>query len=234
MAFLEIHGVHKRFGDLEVLRGVDLTVEQHQVVSLIGASGSGKSTLLRCINGLETINDGVIRLEGMRVSGRGIDLDAVRRVVGIVFQSFNLFPHMSVIDNITLAPRKVLGVDPADDAFEARLALRNGRGGRALQKLGAVQEGLLRKAALVGGELLDDHRHGHRPLGPDEDLRDALRERDEREARRRRGRDRREADHRGEHQHAGEDPLGDQADHDRLDPQPVRRLRRRLRGRGFR
>ena len=78
MAFLEIHGVHKRFGDLEVLRGVDLTVEQHQVVSLIGASGSGKSTLLRCINGLETINDGVIRLEGMRVSGRGIDLDAVR------------------------------------------------------------------------------------------------------------------------------------------------------------
>lgn len=124
MAFLEIHGVHKRFGDLQVLRGVDLTVEQHQVVSLIGASGSGKSTLLRCINGLETIDDGVIRLEGMRVSGRGIDLDAVRRVVGIVFQSFNLFPHMSVLDNITLAPRKVLGVEAAVAEEKAITLLR--------------------------------------------------------------------------------------------------------------
>lgn len=124
MAFLEIQGVRKTFGDLAVLQGVDLTVDQHQVVCLIGASGSGKSTLLRCINGLETIDDGVIRLEGMRVSGRGIDLDAVRRVVGIVFQSFNLFPHMSVLENITLAPRKVLGVDPAEAEEKAIALLR--------------------------------------------------------------------------------------------------------------
>jgi polar amino acid transport system ATP-binding protein len=110
MTFLEIHDVHKHFGSAHVLRGITLDVNLHQVVCLIGASGSGKSTLLRCINALETIDQGVINVDGDRVSGRGIDLDAVRREVGIVFQSFNLFPHMSVIDNITLAPRKVLGL----------------------------------------------------------------------------------------------------------------------------
>ena len=109
MAFLEIRDVHKHFGDVEVLKGINLEVEMHQVVSLIGASGSGKSTLLRCINALESISRGVIRLDGDRVNGRGIDVDAVRREIGIVFQSYNLFPHMSVLDNITLAPRKVLG-----------------------------------------------------------------------------------------------------------------------------
>ena len=111
MSFLEIRDVHKRFGDVHVLRGLTLDVELHQVVCLIGASGSGKSTLLRCINALETIDGGVIRLDGDRVSGRGIDVDALRQEVGIVFQSFNLFPHMTVLDNITLAPRKVLGMD---------------------------------------------------------------------------------------------------------------------------
>jgi polar amino acid transport system ATP-binding protein len=109
MAFLELRDVHKTFGTNSVLRGIDLDVELHQVVCLIGASGSGKSTLLRCINQLETIDDGVIQLGGDRVSGRGIDVDALRREVGIVFQSFNLFPHMSVLDNICLAPVKVLG-----------------------------------------------------------------------------------------------------------------------------
>ena len=110
MAFLEIRDVHKRFGDVHVLRGINLDVELHQVVCLIGASGSGKSTLLRCINALETIDGGVIHLGGDRVSGRGVDVDALRQEVGIVFQSFNLFPHMTVLDNITLAPRKVLGM----------------------------------------------------------------------------------------------------------------------------
>jgi polar amino acid transport system ATP-binding protein len=108
VAFLEIRGVEKRFGAVPVLRGLDLTVNEHQVVCLIGPSGCGKSTLLRCINGLEEIQGGEIRLEGDRVSGPGVDLDALRRQVGIVFQSFNLFPHMSVLENITLAPTKVL------------------------------------------------------------------------------------------------------------------------------
>jgi polar amino acid transport system ATP-binding protein len=111
MSFLEIRDVHKRFGDVHVLRGISLDVDVHQVVCLIGASGSGKSTLLRCINALEVIDGGTIRLDGDRVSGRGVDVDALRQEVGIVFQSFNLFPHMTVLDNITLAPRKVLGMD---------------------------------------------------------------------------------------------------------------------------
>jgi polar amino acid transport system ATP-binding protein len=109
VAFLELRGVRKSFGSTHVLRGIDLDVDLHQVVCLIGASGSGKSTMLRCINQLETIDDGVIRLDDDRVSGRGIDVDSLRREVGIVFQSFNLFPHMTVMQNITLAPVKVLG-----------------------------------------------------------------------------------------------------------------------------
>ena len=122
MAFLEINQVFKRFGQVEVLRGIDLDVDLHQVVCLIGASGSGKSTLLRCINALEVIDGGEIRLDGDRVSGRGIDVDALRQEVGIVFQSFNLFPHMRVIDNITLAPRKVLGMNQ-DEAEAKAMAL---------------------------------------------------------------------------------------------------------------
>lgn len=109
MAFLEIHAVHKRFGSLNVLRGVDMSVNEHQVVCLIGPSGCGKSTLLRCINGLEPIQGGEIKLEGDRVSGPGVDVNRLRREVGIVFQSFNLFPHMRVIENVTLSPMKVLG-----------------------------------------------------------------------------------------------------------------------------
>jgi len=108
VTFLDIDGVHKSFGPNEVLRGVDLHVDEHQVVCLIGASGSGKSTLLRCINGLEPIDAGEIRIEDERVTGRGVDVDWLRQEVGIVFQSFNLFPHMSVLENVTLAPVKVL------------------------------------------------------------------------------------------------------------------------------
>jgi polar amino acid transport system ATP-binding protein len=110
MAFLELRDVHKTFGPNHVLRGINLDVELHQVVCLIGASGSGKSTLLRCINQLETIDGGEIRLADDRVSGRGIDVDALRRDVGFVFQSFNLFPHMTVLQNVMLAPVKVLGL----------------------------------------------------------------------------------------------------------------------------
>jgi polar amino acid transport system ATP-binding protein len=107
MSFLEIKGLRKSYGTVEVLRGIDLTVEQHQVVCLIGASGCGKSTLLRCVNALEPIDEGQIRLDGEVVSGEGTDVDRLRRDVGIVFQSFNLFPHMRVLDNVTLGPRRI-------------------------------------------------------------------------------------------------------------------------------
>jgi polar amino acid transport system ATP-binding protein len=106
---IRIEGLHKRFDHLEVLRGIDLSVREHEVVCLIGASGSGKSTLLRCINLLEPLDAGTITLHGRNVTGRGVDQNEVRRQVGIVFQSFNLFPHMTVLRNVTLAPTKVLG-----------------------------------------------------------------------------------------------------------------------------
>jgi polar amino acid transport system ATP-binding protein len=110
VSFLELRGVSKKFGDNQVLRGIDLDVEEHQVVCLIGPSGCGKSTLLRCINALEPIDDGEIYVDGERVSGRGVNVNALRADVGIVFQSYNLFPHMTVIENVSLAPRKVLKV----------------------------------------------------------------------------------------------------------------------------
>ncbi|MGE3832969.1 MAG: amino acid ABC transporter ATP-binding protein [Parvibaculaceae bacterium] len=122
MAFLEIRQVHKRFGPLNVLRGLDMSVNEHQVVCLIGPSGCGKSTLLRCINGLEPIQGGEIRLEGDRVSGPGVDVNRLRREVGIVFQSFNLFPHMSVMENVTLSPLKVLKLS-RDEAEGRAMAL---------------------------------------------------------------------------------------------------------------
>jgi polar amino acid transport system ATP-binding protein len=122
MSLLEIKRVAKRFGPHEVLKGLSLSVEEHQVVCLIGPSGCGKSTLLRCINGLEEIQGGEIRLHGDRVTGPGVDLNALRRDVGIVFQSFNLFPHMTVLENVTLAPIRVLKM-PAAEAKERAMAL---------------------------------------------------------------------------------------------------------------
>jgi polar amino acid transport system ATP-binding protein len=109
MSALELHDVHKSFGRHEVLRGIDLTVAEHEVVCLIGASGSGKSTLLRCINLLEPISKGRLYLAGEEIT-HPRDVNAVRRRIGIVFQSFNLFPHMSVLRNVTLAPRDALGL----------------------------------------------------------------------------------------------------------------------------
>jgi len=123
VTFVEVKDVHKGFGDLAVLKGMDLTVALHEVVVLIGASGSGKSTLLRCINGLETVDAGEIRIAGVEVTAPDVDLDEVRKRVGIVFQQFNLFPHMSVLDNITLAPRKVLGSSKPDAEANARQLL---------------------------------------------------------------------------------------------------------------
>ncbi|MEA2536807.1 MAG: polar amino acid transport system ATP-binding protein [Chloroflexota bacterium] len=116
---VRIEGLHKSFGRLEVLKGIDLEVRQHEVVCLIGSSGSGKSTLLRCINLLEPIDAGRIVIEGADITARGVDVDRIRRRIGIVFQAFNLFPHMSVLDNVTLAPRRVLHRPAAEAAAEA-------------------------------------------------------------------------------------------------------------------
>jgi polar amino acid transport system ATP-binding protein len=113
-AALILEDVHKSFDKLEVLRGIDLTLAEHEVVCLIGASGSGKSTLLRCVNLLEPIDVGRIVVRGEEVTRQGVDVNAVRRGIGIVFQSFNLFPHMSVLGNITLGPRKALGLTRAE------------------------------------------------------------------------------------------------------------------------
>ena len=107
---LRVRGLRKAFGDHVVLDSLDLDVTPHECVVLIGASGSGKSTLLRCVDLLETLDDGVVELEGRDVTDPRIDMDAVRARMGIVFQAFNLFPHMSVLDNVTLAPRKVHNV----------------------------------------------------------------------------------------------------------------------------
>ncbi len=108
---LHIEGLHKSFGDLEVLKGIDLDVAEHEVVCLIGASGSGKSTLLRCINLIEPIDGGRVVVNGEEITAQGVDVDRIRRHIGIVFQAFNLFPHMTVLDNVTLAPRRVLRLD---------------------------------------------------------------------------------------------------------------------------
>jgi polar amino acid transport system ATP-binding protein len=116
---LRIEGVRKSFARLEVLRGIDLTVAEHEVVCLIGASGSGKSTLLRCIDLLEPIDAGRIVVEGLEIRATDAQLDQVRRRIGIVFQAFNLFPHMRVLDNVTLAPRKVLHLGGAEAERQA-------------------------------------------------------------------------------------------------------------------
>jgi polar amino acid transport system ATP-binding protein len=121
---VRLQGVHKRYGHTEVIRGVDLAIRSHEVVCLIGPSGSGKSTLLKCINLLAPIDAGVIELAGTEISGPGADVNAVRRQVGIVFQAFNLFPHMTVLKNITLAPVKVLRKSPAVAEEEATELLR--------------------------------------------------------------------------------------------------------------
>jgi polar amino acid transport system ATP-binding protein len=120
---ISIRGLHKRFGQLEVLRGIDLDVADHEVICLIGASGSGKSTLLRCLNLLEPIDAGSISLEGRPISAPGVDVNAIRRRIGIVFQSFNLFPHMTVLRNVTLAPNRVLKTPKEQAEADARALL---------------------------------------------------------------------------------------------------------------
>jgi hydroxyproline transport system ATP-binding protein len=111
---IEIESVHKSFGDLDVIKGVSLTVEKGEVVSIIGGSGSGKSTLLMCINGLESIHQGSIRVDGVEVHDKATDLNQLRQKIGIVFQQWNAFPHLTVLENVMLAPRKVRGQSRAE------------------------------------------------------------------------------------------------------------------------
>jgi polar amino acid transport system ATP-binding protein len=117
---IKITGLRKSFGTNEVLKGIDLSVAAHEVICLIGASGSGKSTLLRCVNLLEPIDAGQIFVLGQQVTGTSVDQNLVRRQVGIVFQSFNLFPHMNVLQNVTLAPTKALRLPRAEAQAQAR------------------------------------------------------------------------------------------------------------------
>jgi len=147
---LSIRGLHKSFGELEVLKGIDLDVAEHEVIALIGASGSGKSTLLRCINLIEPIDAGRILIEGEEITARGVKVDRIRRRVGIVFQAFNLFPHMSVMDNVTLAPRKVLKRKRADAERDALLLLeRFGLADKAGQLPDQLSGGQQQRVAIV-------------------------------------------------------------------------------------
>ncbi len=120
MTFVSVKNVSKSFGELRVLQDVDLSVDEHNVVCLIGASGSGKSTLLRCLNLLEKVDQGEIVVDGQTITNGHVDVNALRRKIGIVFQAYNLFPHMTVLDNVTLAPVKVRGSSRAEARDRAR------------------------------------------------------------------------------------------------------------------
>jgi polar amino acid transport system ATP-binding protein len=147
---IRLDGVHKSFDDLEVLRGIDLTVAPHEVICLIGASGSGKSTMLRCINLLEEVDAGRILLGSEDITAADADVNAVRRRIGIVFQSFNLFPHMTVLRNVTLAPTRVLRTDRAVADAEAReLLARFGLADKADEYPDRLSGGQQQRVAIV-------------------------------------------------------------------------------------
>ena len=147
---LRVEGLHKSFGDLEVLRGIDLVVREHEVVCLIGASGSGKSTLLRCVNLLEDVDAGRIVVGGEEISAPKVDVDRIRRRIGIVFQSFNLFPHMRVVDNVSLAPRTVLRVPRARAEADALALLeRFGLADKATEYPDRLSGGQQQRVAIV-------------------------------------------------------------------------------------
>jgi polar amino acid transport system ATP-binding protein len=149
-ALLEVTDLRKSYGDKVVLRDIDLRVRTHDVICLIGSSGSGKSTLLRCLNLLEQIDDGVIEFEGREISDPRIDPRAVRSRVGMVFQAYNLFPHLTVLDNCTLAPRRVHGVTKGEAEQRARdLLARFGLADQADKHPDRMSGGQQQRAALV-------------------------------------------------------------------------------------
>ena len=140
---LKLDNIHKAFGEVEVLRGIDLEVAEHEVVALIGASGSGKSTLLRTINLLERVDDGQVWLRDSDISDPRVKADAVRARIGVVFQQFNLFPHLTVLDNVTLASRQVLGI--------SRTAAEK-RGIELLTRIGLADKARVYPDRLSGGQ----------------------------------------------------------------------------------
>jgi polar amino acid transport system ATP-binding protein len=150
VSVLVVEGLHKSFGHVEVLKGIDLTVDEHEVVCLIGSSGSGKSTLLRCIDLLEPFEAGRIVVAGADVTSNGVDRNVVRRKIGIVFQAFNLFPHMTVLQNVTLAPHKVLGVPKGEARTTAvELLTRFGLGDKRDDYPDRLSGGQQQRAAIV-------------------------------------------------------------------------------------
>jgi polar amino acid transport system ATP-binding protein len=147
---LAVEGVRKSFGTLEVLRGIDLSLSEHEVVCVIGASGSGKSTLLRCVNLIEPVDAGRILLDGVEITRPGVDVNRLRRRIGIVYQAFNLFPHMTVMRNVTLAPRAVLGRSRAQaEAAAADLLARFGLADKRDEYPDRLSGGQQQRAAIV-------------------------------------------------------------------------------------
>jgi len=155
-AKLELINVHKSFGPTHVLNGIDLTVDEHEVVCLIGPSGCGKSTILRCVDLLDTIDEGHILLDGYDVSAKGVNPDEVRRRMGIVFQSYNLFPHLSVLDNVTLGPRRAHGVEKDEaEAHAMDLLERFGLADKAEDYPNRMSGGQNQRAAVVRALMSD-------------------------------------------------------------------------------
>lgn len=147
---LELADVYKSYGDKTVLNGIDLAIEDHEVVCLIGPSGCGKSTLLRCVDLLDPIDSGAIRLDGVDIVGQGVDANEVRRRIGIVFQSYNLFPHMSVLDNITLGPRRALKMAQSEaESLAMDLLDRFGLADKANEYPNRISGGQNQRAAIV-------------------------------------------------------------------------------------
>jgi polar amino acid transport system ATP-binding protein len=150
LSFVDLEGVSKRFGDNLVLDRVDLTVDEHAVVALIGASGSGKSTLLRCVNLLERVDEGSIAVDGELVTNGKVDTNALRRKIGIVFQAFNLFPHMTVLENVVLAPVKTGRASTAEARTRARdLLARIGLSDKADEYPDRLSGGQQQRVAIV-------------------------------------------------------------------------------------
>ena len=196
MTLLEYRAVRKAFGDKVVLDGIDLAIDRGAVISLIGASGSGKSTLLRCTNLLEPIDDGTIWFDGRDISEPGLPPDPVRRRIGMVFQNFNLFPHMTVLENVTLAPRKVLGRSKPDvTATATDMLARFGLAEKANDYPDRCSGGQQQRVAIVRALQMD----------PEVMLLDEITSR-ARPRTRRRGARRRARAEAGRHDHAPRDP----------------------------
>ncbi|MDR3174785.1 MAG: amino acid ABC transporter ATP-binding protein [Treponema sp.] len=151
---IELRNIHKKFGSLEVLKGVSINIEKSEVVVIIGASGSGKSTILRCINKLESIDEGEILIEGRVVSGKKHDIREMRKQIGMVFQSFNLFPHLTVAENIALGPKRALKLPKEEleqrvDALLAKVGLSDKKYAYPHQLSGGQQQRIAIARALA-------------------------------------------------------------------------------------